>query len=276
MARRDRKERERAGWLLANESSWHLSDRRMANQLKRRAAKRDRAEAGATESLHHEGQIKPLLSRFFSRSVDSSEGTFRVLFVVLFAGPLCTVAFGLALGVSQLLYLLYSTVALARGAVPRSWPWYAAGGVALVAAGVWLWLADPLGNDRWGMVWLVSQAVLAVFLTGIHVRRHGWPGVKTAKAAVTPLVLPPIPETPAAAETPDVQAALPEATDWRAELEQEAAEEEAAWAAEEALAELDYTDDEDEADALVLPEIPTGDFDYEAENKETKKVITDE
>lgn len=182
----DRHELTRAKWLLAHEAGWHLSDRRMANALKRRASQKNRASAGAAESAHHEGRIKWIGSRFVLRGDDSSERMWRVLalgigFVVggFVAGP--------ALLVSVCCYTVTVEVALRRGRVPRLSPWLIAA-TAAAAIGVVVWVITGMPAPVWFTLWfptmhiwipfyLFLQIVGGLLLTGWQVRRHGWPGV---------------------------------------------------------------------------------------------------
>lgn len=193
----DRYEKVRADWLLAHEASWHMSDRRMATQLKRKAAQKERSAAGAAESSHHEGQIKPLVSRFLARGEDAKETMYRQLFVGLVAVPTVVLWLGPALVVSMALYGLATTGLLKLKRVPSSWPWLV--GAGLMAAGGWLLLRPsgflsitpwPLAINFDGAGFLVSygwmQATLGLLFTAWQVRRHGWPGVTIKGKPKTP------------------------------------------------------------------------------------------
>lgn len=197
--RGDRYEKVRADWLLAHEASWHMSDRRMATQLSKRAAQKDRSAAGATESSHHEGQIKPLMVRFMARGEDNKETMFRYVFVGAVAVPALVLVAGPALVASMALYGLASTWLLKLKRAPRSWPWLLAallvgvGGWLLVRPSVFLSITPwPLSVDLDGARFLASyglmQGILTLLLTAWQVRRHGWPGVKIKGKPKTPKV----------------------------------------------------------------------------------------
>jgi hypothetical protein len=229
----ERYEKVRADWLLANEASWHLSDRRMANQLKRAAAKKDRAATGAAESSHHEGQIKPIASRFIAAGEDSKEKMLRAVFLALFILPTLVFWIGPALALSYGLYALDTERRLKQGRVPELKQWFLAAGAtaaagalfALIArfaalhlitvATVAYWPSITL-DVHWSRVALIyfwAQAVLGLLLTAWQVRRHGWPGV-VIKAGTK---LPSVPTATAgeaaptapAVPTPDVEADEP-------------------------------------------------------------------
>lgn len=215
----ERYEKVRADWLLAHELSWTLSDRRMANELKRRAARKDLNAAGAAESAHHEGKIKPIWSRFLAGGEDSKDKMFRGLFLVLFVIPGVALGLGPALMLSQAAYKVTTDAQLTKGQVPTRRAWFIAGG-ALAAVGAVLALLFPslivIATARfypditldvhWGQIALVYgfvQVVLALLLTGWEIRRHGWPGV-TVK---TESKLPEVPKGDAEPAVPKVPAA---------------------------------------------------------------------
>lgn len=195
--RGDRYEKVRADWLLAHEASWHLSDRRMATQLAKRAAQKDRSAAGATESSHHEGQIKPLMVRFMARGEDSKETMYRYVFVGAVAAPALVLLVGPAVVASMVLYGLASTLVLKLKRAPRSWPWLLA--AVLVGVGGWLvvqpsvflsitpWpFAVHVDSARFLAGYGLMQGTLALLLTAWQVRRRGWPGVKIKGKTKTP------------------------------------------------------------------------------------------
>ena len=130
----ERYEKVRADWLLANEARWHLSDRRMAHELKRAAAKKDRAATGAAESSHHEGQIKPIASRFIAAGEDSKEKMLRAVFLALFILPTLVFWIGPALALSYGLYALDTERRLKQGRVPELKQWFLAAGATAAAS----------------------------------------------------------------------------------------------------------------------------------------------
>lgn len=220
--RGNRYEKVRADWLLAHEASWHMSDRRMATQLSKRAAQKDRSAAGATESSHHEGQIKPLMVRFMARGEDSKETMFRYVFAGAFAVPALVLVAGPALAASMALYGLASTWLLKIKRVPRSWPWLLA--ALLVGVGGWL-LVQPsvflsitpwpfsvhLDGARFLAGYGLIQGTLALLLTAWQVRRHGWPGVKIkgkTKTPGVPTLVGPSLSFPAAADSTEKEPAV--------------------------------------------------------------------
>lgn len=182
-----RYESERAAWLLSHEASWHLGDRRMADTLRRRAARSAGKESGSTEALHHQGRIKPFLVRFLSGSDEASEFLWRVASLVVLL-PLLALLIGPALVVSLGIYAAFSTIALNMGRRPRALPWLP---VATVVAGV-SWFFVPYGaliavevipyfnvhvqNGEILPAYIWVQGVAAAVLVAVHVRRHGWPG----------------------------------------------------------------------------------------------------
>lgn len=198
----ERYEKVRADWLLAHEASWHMSDRRMANELKRRAAHKDRSAAGAAESSHHEGRIKPIASRFVAGGEDSKETMARGCFLVLFIVPAVLVGLGPALAVSHGAYAVTTETRLQRGKVPTRTPWLvAAAAVAAVGAIIALVVPSLLTvatmsyYPRWvtdvhwahvGLVYGWLQLVLGLALTAWQIRRHGWPGVTVKRSPKTP------------------------------------------------------------------------------------------
>lgn len=217
----ERYEKIRADWLLANEASWHLSDRRMANQLKRVAAKKERSAAGAAESSHHEGKIKPIVSRFIAGGEDSKERGLRTLFLVLFILPTLVVWIGPALGISHGIYTVDTERRLKQGRVPSRKHWYLVA-AAVVGAGalyaviarlfalqlitvatVTYWPSLTL-DVHWttvGLIYLWGQVVLGLLLAAWQIRRHGWPGVVIKTSAKTPDV-PATPRVPVAPAVP--------------------------------------------------------------------------
>lgn len=219
----ERYEKVRADWLLAHEASWHLSDRRMANELKRRAANKDRAAAGAAESSHHEGKIKPIASRFVAGGEDSKERGLRALFLVLFILPTLVVWIGPALAISNAAYAVDTERRLKQGRVPERRQWCLAAAAvlgagalfAVVARFVALRLITVATVTYWpsltldvhwttvGLIYLWSQVVLGLLLAAWQVRRHGWPGVVIKTGAKTPEV----PATPRAPVAPAVPTA---------------------------------------------------------------------
>lgn len=209
----DRHEKVRADWLLAHEAGWHMSDRRMATRLSRKAAQKDRSAAGASESSHHEGHIKPLAMRFLARGEDSKDTMFRHVFLVVVVAPLVVIGFGPALLGSLALYGLASTGLLGLKRVPRSWPWLIA--AVFVGVGGWLLVQPsgflhitpwPLSVDLDGAQFLASygwlQLTLGLLFTAWQIRRHGWPGVTIKSKPKTPKV--PSLNVPAPASTPKV------------------------------------------------------------------------
>lgn len=213
----ERYEKVRADWLLANEASWHLSDRRMANQLKRAAAKRERGESGAAESSHHEGQIKPIASRFIAGGEDSKERGLRTLFLGLFILPAVAIWVGPALAISSVAYGVDAELRLKKGTVPtRTW-WFVAAAAAaaigvvigllyrplITVATITYWPSIVL-DVHWtsvGAIYLWLQVVLGLLLGAWQVRRHGWPGVTVTQAATIPdmptsVAVPTVPEAP--------------------------------------------------------------------------------
>jgi len=215
MSEIERHERVRADWLLAHEASWHLSDRRMANELRRQAAQKDRAAAGAAESSHHEARIKPLHTRFVIAGEDPGEVVARGLLMYAVIIPALTLTIGPALALSQGVYLAATERELRRKAVPKRRQWFLAAGVlglAGIVAGVLshrfypdllrvatvrfypeqtLDVAWPQVGALYG--WL--QVTLAMALVAWQIRRHGWPGVTVAGEAQLP-VLPTAPAFP--------------------------------------------------------------------------------
>jgi len=193
----ERYEKVRADWLLANEASWHLSDRRMAHELKRAAAKKDRAATGAAESSHHEGQIKPIASRFIAAGEDSKEKMLRAVFLALFILPTLAFWIGPALALSYGTYAVDTERRLTQGRVPERKIWYLAAGAAAAAGALFALVARFVALDlitvaevtywpsisldvHWStvaLIYLWAQAVLGLLLTAWQVRRHGWPGV---------------------------------------------------------------------------------------------------
>ncbi|SMX99058.1 hypothetical protein [Brevibacterium linens] len=219
----ERYEKVRADWLLAHEASWHLSDRRMANELKRRAANKDRAAAGAAESSHHEGKIKPIASRFVAGGEDSKERGLRALFLILFILPTLVVWIGPALAISHAAYSVGTERRLKQGRVPERRQWYLAAAAvagagalfALIARFVALHLITVATVTYWpsltldvhwttvGLIYLWVQVVLGLLLAAWQIRRHGWPGVVIKAGAKTPEV----PATPRAPVAPAVPTA---------------------------------------------------------------------
>lgn len=217
----ERYEKVRADWLLANEMSWTLSDRRMANALKRRTARKDLTTAGAAESSHHEGKIKPIWSRFLAAGEDSTERMFRSFFLVLFIVPGVLLGLGPALVVSQTAYKVTTEAHLSKGRVPKRGAWFIAGAVVAVA-GVVLGLLIPslvtvatarfypditltVHWDHVGLIYSWAQVTLALLLTGWEIRRHGWPGVIVKGEAKLPTIpggnkVPAVPESTAHTE----------------------------------------------------------------------------
>lgn len=192
-----RHESERAAWLLEHEASWHMSDRRMADGLRRRAARTAQKESGSTGTIHHQARIKPIISRFLSRSDEGGEAIWRLL-AVLITAPIFLVVVGPALLISQAAYAGYSTAMLKAGRRPLGWPWLALA-AALAAASVfdvqWGSLVRVevipyfnvhVADDQIGGAYLWMQGVLASLLTGWHVRRHGWPGVRVGRTSARP------------------------------------------------------------------------------------------
>lgn len=214
----DRHERARADWLLAHEAGWHLSDRRMATELKRRAAQKDRAGAGAIESSHHEGRIKPIHARFIAGGEDSKERMARGCFLVLIALPTLAVGLGPALALSTVAYGATTEARLKKGAVPTRAPWLIAAAVAaavgaliallfrsLITVATVTFYPSLTVEVHWTSVWLVygwTQLVLGLVLTAWQIRRHGWPGV-TIKRAPKLLVVPEASEAPMPSDTSD-------------------------------------------------------------------------
>lgn len=218
----ERYEKVRADWLLAHEASWHLSDRRMANELKRIAAKKERTAAGAAESPHHEGRIKPIVSRFIAAGEDSKERGLRALFLVFFILPTLVVWIGPALVISHAAYSVDTERRLKQGRMPERRQWYLAAAAVLGAGALFALIArfvalrlitvaeitywPSLALDvHWttvGLIYLWSQVVLGLLLAAWQVRRHGWPGGVIKEGAKTPK----IPATPVAPVAPTVPA----------------------------------------------------------------------
>lgn len=190
----DRHESERAAWLLEHEASWHMSDRRMADGLRRRAARKARGAAGSTETLHHQARIKPILSRFLSRSDEGGEAIWRMLAVLVMV-PVLVLAVGPAVALSLAAYAGYSTAMLAVGRRPLGWPWLilavvlAAISALLVPYGSLLrvevipYFNVHVATEQIGAAYLWVQCVLACVLTAWNVRRHGWPGATVGGTA---------------------------------------------------------------------------------------------
>lgn len=197
----ERHERVRADWLLHNKGSgFAMSDQRMSNELRREAAQKARAKAGAAESAHHEARIKSFASRWIAGGEDQTDRGGRMFWAVALAGP-AALAFGPMLAVSAGLYKGSTEAVLRReknGAqqIPRAVPWLVAAAVVAVAAGAmtpllpvkiiqpWPWnVSYELGNLA--IVYLLWQLAFGVLLTAWQVRRHGWPGVKLKTAADT-------------------------------------------------------------------------------------------
>lgn len=219
----ERYEKVRADWLLANEASWHLSDRRMANELKRIASKKDRNAAGAAESSHHEGRIKPIATRFIAAGEDSKERGLRALFLILFILPTLVVWIGPAFAISNAAYAVDTERRLKQGRVPERRQWYLAAAAvagagalfALIARFVALHLITVATVTYWpsltldvhwttvGLIYLWVQVVLGLLLAAWQIRRHGWPGVVIKAGAKTPEV----PATPRAPVAPAVPTA---------------------------------------------------------------------
>ncbi|WP_432789368.1 hypothetical protein QYM46_13655 [Brevibacterium sp. K11IcPPYGO002] len=217
----ERYEKVRADWLLAHEASWHLSDRRMANELKRIAAKKERTAAGAAESSHHEGRIKPIASRFIAAGEDSKERGLRALFLVFFILPTLVVWIGPALVISHAAYSVDTGRRLKQRRVPERRQWYLAAAAvfgagalfAVVARFVTLNLITVAEITYWpsltldvhwttvGLIYLWAQVVLGLLLAAWQIRRHGWPGVVIKTGAKTPEV-PATPRTPVAPAVP--------------------------------------------------------------------------
>lgn len=214
----ERYERQRADWLLQHEASWHLSDRRMANALKRAAAEKTRASTGAAESSHHEGQIKPICSRFIAAGEDAKDRVARAIVLSLIIVPTVAITAGPALGLSQAVYTGVTESLLRHGRVPQRRPWLIAG--ALVAAvGALVGLLVPalttvasvsfwpriVVDVHWLRIALLygwSQVSLGLVLTAWQIRRHGWPGVVIRSGPATPQVpAVPVVETTEAGES---------------------------------------------------------------------------
>lgn len=227
----ERYEKVRADWLLAHEASWHMSDRRMANELKRRAAQKDRSAAGAAESSHHEGQIKPIASRFVAGGEDSKETMARGCFLVLFVVPAVLVGLGPALAVSHGAYAVTTETRLQGGKVPTRTPWLitaaalaAVGAIIALVVPSLLTVATMSYYPRWvidvhwahvGLVYGWLQLVLGLALTAWQIRRHGWPGVTVKSSPKTPGV-PDLPTArtasrPTGTKAPKAEAAAPKA-----------------------------------------------------------------
>ncbi|MFE5777545.1 hypothetical protein [Brachybacterium sp. NPDC056505] len=212
----DRHERERANWILAHESTHSLSDRRRANDLKRRAARLDRAESGAAESSFHEGRIPWVGSRFISHGEDSKEKGFRSLTLFFVLIPLTALVAGPALALAGALYGLAWWWVPSKGRVLRGWPFY----LAAVAAGAVGWLLVRIAPFSVILLWprhlelyvpmtaavyAWAQTVLGLVLAGVRVRQGGWNGVRAAKAKKTPSM--PAPAVPKAAKAPAIPTA---------------------------------------------------------------------
>ena len=190
----DRYESSRAAWLLEHEASWHMSDRRMADGLRRRAARKARGAAGSTETLHHQARIKPIISRFLSRSDEGGEAIWRMLAVLVMV-PALALAIGPAVALSLAAYAGYSTAMLAAGRRPLGWPWLilavvlAAISALLVPYGSLLrvevipYFNVHVATEQIGTAYLWVQGVLACVLTAWNVRRHGWPGATVGGTA---------------------------------------------------------------------------------------------
>lgn len=173
----DRYEKTRSDWLLAHESKFlglfgQLSDRRMANALKRKADEQERLVAGAAESPHHEGELQPIILRFINGAEDSKDMGVRFIVFVLYVVPLVVIGIGPALSLSYVAYYATAEACLRRdasikqlrkmvpesvpkrdgilkllgravpGPVPKRKSWLIASGVVAVI-GVVAWLLNP-------------------------------------------------------------------------------------------------------------------------------------
>lgn len=221
----NRHERVRADWLLAHEAHWHLSDRRMANDLKRRAAQKSNKDAGAADSSFHEGRIKPLHARFVAGGEDSKETMARACFLALIIVPTVVLATGPALGFSLVAYHATTETALKRGHVPQCRPWlFAAAGAAVLGviaalifrsllvvatAHYYPTITFAVHWSNVGLVYGWSQLVLGLLLTAWQIRRHGWPGVVHKGKPKPPMVRGRTP-APAASAVPQRSAAVDE------------------------------------------------------------------
>lgn len=210
-------EKERADWLLSHELSWTLSDRRMANKLKRRAAQLDRKEAGAAESSFHEGQIPWVGSRFIAHGEDPKEKAFRFLTLTVLIIPGLALVAGPAMALAKGFYGICWWALPQKGLALRVWPWLVTASVTAVVGfvavgfeGRWLYgsVYPPSIQIDYSVFWPVYgwlQVNLAMLLTAARVRHGGWPGVKkrgstklptmpTAKEGATAVPVPPKPE----------------------------------------------------------------------------------
>lgn len=189
----ERHERTRADWLLHHKGSgFALSDQRMSNQLRRRAAQKVRQSSGATESAHHEAQIKPLFVRLIAGGEDQTDKGGRMFGMVLASVPVA-LAFGPMLAISHGLYLSSTEYVLRQEKaglqrIPKARSWLIAGVVMLIVAAIatpllpvrviqpWPWqvLYEPVNML---FVYLLWQLGFGTLLTAWQVRRNGWPGV---------------------------------------------------------------------------------------------------
>lgn len=201
----DRHELIRANWILANEASWHLSDRRRAAQLRRRANEIDRQKAGAAQSSHHEGKIDPIAKRWIDAGDSAKEKLARVALILLVIAPVLLITAGPAMTLAAGLYYWLWLRQPQKGAPLREKPWLLAGGLVGVLGAILWALAGapvPFGASPWPPTLIVytvpfacfvlwSQLTLGLLLTGVRIRQFGWPGVKdTAGKSAPKLTLP--------------------------------------------------------------------------------------
>lgn len=218
----ERHERVRADWLLAHEATWHLGDRRMAEELRRAAATKERAAAGAAESSHHEARIKPLHARFVAGGEEAKEKAARGCLLFAAIIPALALTVGPALALSQAVYTSTTERQLRRGSVPVRRPWLI-GAAAMAAIGLAVGVLFPdvytlavarfypettlrIQWLRLGLLYGWWQVALGLALVAWQVRRHGWPGVTIAGQSAVPTMptaAPRMPEVPVVESEPE-------------------------------------------------------------------------
>lgn len=202
----ERHERVRADWLLHHKGSgFALSDQRMSNQLRKKAAEKDRTAVGAAESAHHEAQIKSFVSRWIAGGEDQTDRGGRSFWTIVLAAPVA-LALGPMLAVSKGLYTLSTEVVLRQmknnvQRIPKAIPWLLAALAVALVAGIatpmlpvkviqpWPWKVsfEPM---NFLIVYALWQLAFGTLLTAWQVRRHGWPGVKVKSLGDTSGLLP--------------------------------------------------------------------------------------
>lgn len=217
----ERHEKTRSDWVMQHKASGsRLSDRRMSNDLRLKAARKNRAAAGAAESGFHEARIKSFVSRWISGGEDQTDRGGRVLWAAILSVP-ALLAVGPMLALSSGLYRGSTEIVLRQRKlsksdqaedlsesekrkrsiqrIPKALPWVYAGAALLVIATIatpllpvrviqpWPWkvLYEPMNLL---FVYLLWQLGLGVLLTSWQVRRHGWPGVVLKASPKAPTV----------------------------------------------------------------------------------------